>query len=517
MIKKYFLLLLICVFIINNLKAQVITKHRIIRFFKRYDLDSIKYLIANNRLKNQVFNYENTYLKNGINKEIDSFFKQGDYINNVLYHNYLGDYFLRQKKAVGNDKNNTNEIYKLDSLSFVNYLKALSIGKAHKDTLLINESLRRIINHYNKNTIDIINFKKYINELTKFQKDSIDLFWLKYYNAMFLLSKYKHPYNTTEKNEIEQAFNNLHLSTPNIEYHKGVTFHSLGMCYTLIDKKEQAEVFYNKALATYNKKYYYSYSRKINTLIARSMINYNTVSTKEIDSLKKYLKDKFVIKNKKLEFLIFDRLHKLYKTINKDSSNHYLKLLNLRKKEIKLFEVSIVKNELDIINRKKEIKKELSNQKTINKTLKTEMNTILPILAIISFFLVVMFILYKKYYKKSEVLETEQSQTLQKLDELKKIVIKNHIVLKDKTKIYITDLLYIKSDDHYLNIFLSDGKNHFVRGKLNIITKELPPNFIRCHRSYIVNANFIKQVNSDTIILIDKTQIPLSRSYKDKF
>ena len=114
-------------------------------------------------------------------------------------------------------------------------------------------------------------------------------------------------------------------------------------------------------------------------------------------------------------------------------------------------------------------------------------------------------------------MEKDQSETLQKLDELKNIVIKNHIILKDKTKVYIADLMYVKSDDHYLNIYLSNGKNHFVRGKLSHIKEELPPNFIQCHRSYIVNSNFIKQVNGDSLILIDKTQLPLSRSYKDKF
>ena len=165
----------------------------------------------------------------------------------------------------------------------------------------------------------------------------------------------------------------------------------------------------------------------------------------------------------------------------------------------------------------KEKEKELETLNTKNESLQNQMMTLIPVLGIITVILILIFHLYKRYKKKSTVLEEERSETLQKLDELKQIVIKNHVVLKDKTKVYIADLLYVKSDDHYLNIFLSEGKNHFVRGKLNSIKEELPPNFIQCHRSYIVNSNFIKQVNNDTLILIDKTQIPLSRSFKDKF
>jgi DNA-binding LytR/AlgR family response regulator len=127
------------------------------------------------------------------------------------------------------------------------------------------------------------------------------------------------------------------------------------------------------------------------------------------------------------------------------------------------------------------------------------------------------FYLYKRYKTKSITLESEQSETLEKIEELKKIVIKNHIILKDKTKVYISDLMYIKAEDHYLWIYTNDTKKVFVRGKLNQIKEELPPNFIQSHRSYIINSNYIKQINNNHIILLDKTEIPLSRSHKNNF
>ena len=123
---------------------------------------------------------------------------------------------------------------------------------------------------------------------------------------------------------------------------------------------------------------------------------------------------------------------------------------------------------------------------------------------------------YKKLSLQNKLIEEKFENNL-KIEKLKSIVIKDYIVLKDKAKVYVSSLMYIKSEDHYLNIFLNEGKNHFVRGKLNQIKEELPPNFIQCHRSYIVNSNFIKQINSTTITLINNERIPLSRSYKKKF
>ncbi|MCL6265072.1 LytTR family transcriptional regulator DNA-binding domain-containing protein [Flagellimonas myxillae] len=118
---------------------------------------------------------------------------------------------------------------------------------------------------------------------------------------------------------------------------------------------------------------------------------------------------------------------------------------------------------------------------------------------------------------KIDILEKENQESIKRIDELKKIVVKNHIVLKDKTKVYISELVFIKADDHYLNLFLSNGKNHFVRGKLKSIKQELPPNFVQSHRSYIVNSNFIKQTNSDGLLMITNQLVPLSRSFKQGF
>ena len=74
-------------------------------------------------------------------------------------------------------------------------------------------------------------------------------------------------------------------------------------------------------------------------------------------------------------------------------------------------------------------------------------------------------------------------------------------------------MLYEVITDHYLQL-VTTGKNQFVRGKLSEIMEQLPPNFVKCHRSYIINKNFISQMNKTSVIMTDKTEIPFSRNFK---
>lgn len=113
-----------------------------------------------------------------------------------------------------------------------------------------------------------------------------------------------------------------------------------------------------------------------------------------------------------------------------------------------------------------------------------------------------------------EEIEEIHSKTVEELEKVKNIVTEGFILLKDKTKLYLNDLMYIKSEDHYLHAFSTDGTSHFVRGKLTQILSELPPNFVKCHRSYIVNANYIQSVQQGFLTLKNKEDIPTSRSFK---
>lgn len=120
----------------------------------------------------------------------------------------------------------------------------------------------------------------------------------------------------------------------------------------------------------------------------------------------------------------------------------------------------------------------------------------------------------KKLAQEKDSLQVEHYQTIEKLKKVNQLVVQDNIILKNKAKIYLNELQYIKADDHYLNIFTKDGKNHFVRGRLADIIEELPPNFIKCHRSYIVNKNFIKNAQSKFLVMMDNSEVPISRGFK---
>ena len=130
------------------------------------------------------------------------------------------------------------------------------------------------------------------------------------------------------------------------------------------------------------------------------------------------------------------------------------------------------------------------------------------------------FIRWKKVDRRKKILakenariEEEKENTISELKTVKSLVTKDYIILKNKSKVYLDTLIYVKSDGHYLNLFTED-KKEFVRGKITEVQKQLPPNFVKCHRSYIVNRNFIKQFSSSEVLMNNGVTIPISRNFK---
>lgn len=74
------------------------------------------------------------------------------------------------------------------------------------------------------------------------------------------------------------------------------------------------------------------------------------------------------------------------------------------------------------------------------------------------------------------------------------------------------DIIFVKSDGAYIQI-QTTKKQIIQRKLLKEIEEELPDNFIRTHRSYIINKDHISQKKSSEVILGDYS-VPISRSYK---
>lgn len=97
------------------------------------------------------------------------------------------------------------------------------------------------------------------------------------------------------------------------------------------------------------------------------------------------------------------------------------------------------------------------------------------------------------------------------------LIIKDAFFIKEKKlfiKLKFEDVLYLKSEHVYIEITLVNNKKYVIRGSLNHIILKLDATFIRVHRSYIVNLNYLEQIDN-TIIKIKKESIPIGKKYKE--
>lgn len=80
-------------------------------------------------------------------------------------------------------------------------------------------------------------------------------------------------------------------------------------------------------------------------------------------------------------------------------------------------------------------------------------------------------------------------------------------------KLKLSDVSFIKSDSNYV-VWHTEQKQVMELKKLKELEEELPSNFKRIHRSYIINTEFIDVVTRD-MINIGKHAIPVGNAYKD--
>ena len=95
---------------------------------------------------------------------------------------------------------------------------------------------------------------------------------------------------------------------------------------------------------------------------------------------------------------------------------------------------------------------------------------------------------------------------------------KSFIKLSNGKLINSNSIFYIEKDNMKL-IFRADEEDYSIYSSFNKIQPKLPTNFVRCHKSYIVNVNNIKHINN-SIIHFDKTgeiKCYIGQVYRKKF
>ena len=96
-------------------------------------------------------------------------------------------------------------------------------------------------------------------------------------------------------------------------------------------------------------------------------------------------------------------------------------------------------------------------------------------------------------------------------------IMKDSLFVKHKgkfQKVPYSEILFLKNDNIYIEI--TTVKDTFlVRSNMNEYLQKFPSNFIRVHRSYAVNCDYLEAISNDEIT-IGEHNIPLSRNYKDE-
>jgi DNA-binding LytR/AlgR family response regulator len=85
-------------------------------------------------------------------------------------------------------------------------------------------------------------------------------------------------------------------------------------------------------------------------------------------------------------------------------------------------------------------------------------------------------------------------------------------------KVSIPDIRYIEGMSEYLKVWLEgESKPIITLLSMKKMEERLPDNFMRIHRSYIVNLTKIQEVNKNRIIMDANTYLPIGDLYKEAF
>jgi two-component system, LytTR family, response regulator LytT len=97
----------------------------------------------------------------------------------------------------------------------------------------------------------------------------------------------------------------------------------------------------------------------------------------------------------------------------------------------------------------------------------------------------------------------------------------DHLFVKSDYKlirIELGDIRYIEGQHEYIKINLTNSKPVMTHLSMKAIGEQLPSDqFLRVHRSYIVNLKKVSVIERNRIVFDGKVYIPVSEQYKEKF
>lgn len=114
-----------------------------------------------------------------------------------------------------------------------------------------------------------------------------------------------------------------------------------------------------------------------------------------------------------------------------------------------------------------------------------------------------------------EIMEDVAGDAVDISFDTKEILIKDAIFIRDKgclTKVAYTDIVYLKGDGNYTTL-ITRKKSYSLRNILKEFEEMLPTRqFLRIHKSYIVNLNDIKTISPKEVTVLNE-KVPVGRTY----
>ena len=76
------------------------------------------------------------------------------------------------------------------------------------------------------------------------------------------------------------------------------------------------------------------------------------------------------------------------------------------------------------------------------------------------------------------------------------------------------NIVWLEADGNYTTIHLINNKRHVIRTTLTEMEEQLPSdNFIRIHKSYVVNKKHVTEVRANNVI-IDQKELAIGRTFQ---
>ncbi|MEO9805679.1 MAG: LytTR family transcriptional regulator DNA-binding domain-containing protein [Reichenbachiella sp.] len=115
---------------------------------------------------------------------------------------------------------------------------------------------------------------------------------------------------------------------------------------------------------------------------------------------------------------------------------------------------------------------------------------------------------FKRSESQVEELKTEQTKSKEGF-----LIVRSE---RRNKKVLHKEIRYIESLSDYVKIHTTNTDSPIItKAKISHIESELTQNFVRIHRSFVVNLNHVSSFNAEHVI-IDGDQLPISRSYRDR-